>query len=410
MKLSSKWISPDLLMIFTWGITLILAFLTPDTVLKQHNITKMFNIKGLLWIFLSVLVFCIGVWIIKFKLIKIEKHINHKKIYYIDSSTKTFYYFSLFIFILIIIWTLNVANEIGGIQVFISQIHTNWHRVRRLWPNRKPFVGARLLYTGLVASAIYFSTSFALLKDFSIYTNNFKKTKKYIIRGFLFSYIILLLLPIIISQRLLFATALAGSITAYLIYKNKIDLNYIIKGVFISLGLWTAQESVRVNFVSGNIVDNIIHSYERLSFYFANNVANVTNGVANVRLRSYGFLTFNALFEFLYLDSPINNNYLLNFRKFSSPYKGGGTWTGLGVPFMDFGWFGILIIFIWGVLSSIIYYKAKNSFFWAQIYGMIAASILLSFHVFLFGSASFWFSIFLLIIVNSLVRFKKVFN
>jgi hypothetical protein len=151
------------------------------------------------------------------------------------------------------------------------------------------------------------------------------------------------------------------------------------------------------------LVASLRYSVNKALFYFTNDVGNLNRGVAFVSERSYGFESFQFVFRYLFIEKTIQEQFLQSFYTGTKPYGAGGGFTALGIPYLDFGIAGLLLIFLWGYVAQGTYVKAHQSVFAAQIYGLLAASIVLSWHAAIWSNPFFWFNIGVLFLLVNLV-------
>lgn len=393
-----------------WIITLIGAIFAPEEwLMTYYDIDKVFTKKGIYWIGFSIIFFSLGCILASLKnpYRFRDKNFIEKNYIYINKSVIAAKNMSYVIFFILIIWTIIVIEKIGGISPFLYELYHNWHFIRILWPEQKLFIGARLLYSVFIGLVIFSFAGLGLMGRKEYIIKNKKKINRNLKLILLISLICLFILPLMVSQRLLFATALIGGITSYLIIsRKKINIKIFFLCGILLFGLWTAQELIRIGF-NGSLFEAISYSIKRFFFYCGNNISNISSGVSSSLSKTYGLLSFEFIFRFIFLDNIIKETFLTSYYLDVINIKGGGTWTGIGTPFMDFGWFGLFVILFWGFISKKIFIKSKNSFLFAQIYGLIAASIVLSPQVQLWSSPEFWINIILIIILNNYIK-KKI--
>lgn len=309
----------------------------------------------------------------------------------VKCSLMTSYALLVVVYAYLLFWTILTIQGVGGLDTFIVSLYSNWHHVWQTWVANKPFPGARLLYTGLIAVSIFFSTQIGY----------YRKNK---CRGGRFSFKIplilalvpLFILPLIVSRRVLLAAAVFGSLVAYIsVREDGLKLSYVYVPVLIAFGLWTLQE-VLVRSVSDGF---LLHGIHRILFYFSNDIGNVNRAVEHVTTRSYGFYSFQFITDYMFITERLNDIYQTELRRQSS-VRYAGTWTLLGNPYVDFGWFGLLVLTVLGFVSRAVYQKSQNSLLATQVYGLIAAGLILSWHYSLFSAPEMVFNIVVLIIIN----------
>jgi oligosaccharide repeat unit polymerase len=295
-------------------------------------------------------------------------------------------------------WTLFAMVELGPIK-FLVTIYQRWHYAGDFWIKQKPFTGARLVYTGLIGVSVFAASTVGYWKS---------RTDEHLdipipnVILFTISILPLFFLPLLVGQLILFFTALLASLVAYALSRNRnISLWWIILAATLGFFLWTAQELIRVGFAPKELIVALKYSLDRFLLYFANDVGNLNRGVHYLTHHSYGFFSFNFIFRFLFVEEAAKEMLLTSqYKEEADVAMSAGTWTALGTPYADFGPFGSILIFTWGFLSQKVFKNARNNLFSCQLYGMITASILLSWHSALWSNPLFWFNILILFLLN----------
>ena len=418
MKLTYKAISPGKLFVSTWVFVHIAAFLGPkEAVYSRYKvINETFTMSGSLWVGASLLAFGAGIWLANQKLLLIShpyqsdqyqnENMDSLNTWALSAAVKPISSFAISIVLLLAYWTLLAIAEVGSFSSFIETMYQNWHKVRNLWPNQKPFTGARLLYTGLISIVIFAASGLGVIKS-QPHSNlrAYGLKKSHIWLGILsLGLIPLMLLPLLVSQRILLATAIVGGVSTYTVVNDQgIPLKYPVIGGFLGMVVWTSQEVIRVGFSTETIIESIRYGLSRLLLYFTNDIGNLHRGIKYASDYSYGAESFSFVLRYLFISEEIKRGYLQSFYLNLSKYKGGGGFTGLGSPYLDFGIFGLILVLIWGYTAQVLYLRSKYSILSAQIYGLVAASIVLSWHLALLANPLFWLNIAILIFMMAWV-------
>lgn len=408
MRLTKQYISPTSLFLATWSIALIAAYFGPKEIVYQRYgvVRKTFTLEGMVWIIACTIVFLAGVWFANRKLVMIRSLVlpfsNKNREGWESWKIRSGFIPSLVIgcsiISLLIYWTILAITEIGSIPSFFISLTQNWHSTGDLWIAQKPFIGARLAYTGLVSVAIFASSGLAYIKYGNLRAVN--NIWVWLVQ-FLLGVFPLMILPLFVSQRVLLATAIFGSIITYVaIRPNGISVKFPILGGLLGFTVWTAQEIVRVGFSPGAIFSSISYGVDRLLLYFSNDIGNLNRGLAFVTEHTYGLRSFKFIFRYLFVKDTMKSQFFESFYSTIGNYKAGGTFTALGEPYIDFGVFGLFLIFAWGYGSQLTYLCSKQSVFCAQLYGLLGASIVLSWHFAILSNVYFWFNIALLSIYS----------
>jgi len=394
-----RFVSPIVLLAVVWGAVVFgtVAGSKHRLYLKYGGEIEIFPPAGVLWFVLAITAFVVGTVLTrKYRLQFSERGDGGNRAKYLRS----FPLVKLFaggVTLLLVLWTLVAASKIGGLSEFIALMQTDWQYTRQLWPQQKPFPGARLLYTGLIACTIY---AFTLLGDLLIRGRDLT-TVETVKLGLLFCLSLgpLAVLPLIVSQRILIASGLFGGGIAFLIsHREGVSPLFVVLLAVGGFSVWTAQEIIRTGSTVGP--GAILHSFDLLFHYFQVGFSNVTRGSAFMTERSYGLSSFSFIFKYLFIEDEIQALFLSDFNAQVRTVKSTGPWNALVTPYLDFGWFGLILIAGWGYFAQLTYEFSEHSRFGAQIYGLVGATIVVSFHQQFWGNAAFWFNLGLLVLFN----------
>jgi len=400
MRINRKFLSPSKILLLIWIAAVVMAFVATWPGIKADVGTRqpVFTASGLVWITACLVSFWVGTrasrrYEFNLRIGSDWTNVNDSwGLFDVKCSLMASYGLIVVVYAYLLFWVILTIQGMGGLGTFIVSLYSDWHHVWRTWVAHKPFPGARILYTGLIAVSIFFST------QIGYYRNN-----KY--GGSLFSFKIplilalvpLFILPLIVSRRVLLATAVFGSLVAYIsVRKDGLKLSYVYVPVLVAFGLWTLQE-VLVRSVSDGF---LFHGIHRILFYFSNDIGNVNRAVEHVTARSYGLNSFKFLTDYMFITDRLNDIYLTELRRQASVHKPAGTWTLLGNPYVDFGWFGLLVLTVLGFVSRAVYQESQDSLLATQVYGLIAAGLILSWHYSLFSAPEMVFNVVILIMIN----------
>ncbi|AOM81654.1 O-antigen polymerase [Salisediminibacterium beveridgei] len=403
-KLIINNVSPTKLLFSIWFFTIFMASLAPRSSYSLFVWDRVFTSSGIAYIILGLTAFLIGAFIVnvswKRKLIIKQPDTQSIDVHKTLALLKVVFPIVTISFFLMLLETVII---VGGVANLIYLMTENWHYVGDVFRETKPFPGARLLYSGVIAVGVF--SIFLLFGDFSVK----KKDKRKLIFIFLICSLILLINPLLVSSRVYFLTFVVAIIInlMFLLKKKFKIIKFVLVGSLIAIVLWTIQETVRVYSTAqfDRIGDSVLYSFERLSWYFANNLANVNNLVEYHIDYHYGLNQFGTFLELLFINVELNNI-------LPQAYSIQGTWTGLGVPFTDFGWFAIFQLMLFGFISQYIFNKAREgTIFDILIYSFIAAAIIISFQTSLWQTYEFLYNLVLIIIFGkSLKKGGKIYE
>jgi len=418
MRLTYNNLSPVKLFVGTWVLVHVAAFFGPaGQVYQRYGVVDVtFTPHGFLWVTACIAAFLVGAKLANQKLLVISSpfrdrvsasdDLNIWDSWRVNVSSIPILTFAAGIALLLVYWTAVAIFQVGSLSSFLSTLVQSWHDIRNLWPNQKPFTGARLLYTGLIGVVIFAASGIGLTEfssegeSDSELPSNSRAWLVILTLGL----VPLMILPLLVSQRILLATAITGGIAAYTATSDRgISLKYPVGGLLTGMTVWTSQEVIRAGLSTETIGGSIRYGVSRLLLYFTNDVGNLHRGIKHVSGHTYGTESFSFVLSYLFIKDEIKGEYFQSVYRELSLYIGGGGFTGLGVPYLDFGVFGLILVLIWGYASQSFYIKAKSDIISAQIYGLLASSIVLSWHTSILSNPLFWFNASLLIVFGTYI-------
>jgi hypothetical protein len=400
MRINQEHLSPTKILFFIWIAAVGMAFIAtlPGIETKPGLRQPVFTGSGLIWIAACLISFFAGARLSQRFEFKLRTNPSLAKV---DDTWRfsdvkfgmlASYSFIVVVYTYLMAWAILTIRDIGGLGTFVVSIYSDWYYVWRTWVANKPFPGARLLYTGLIAVSIFFSTQIGYYRN-----HEYKRSLLSFKIPLALALVPLIVLPLIVSRRVLLATAVFGSIVAYItIREDGLKLSYVYVPALILFGFWILQD-VLVASVSEGFLLRGIH---RILYYFSNDIGNVNRAVAHVTARSYGLNSFKFVTDYLFVTEYLYDLYLDELQRQASVYKPAGTWTLFGNPYVDFGWLGLLVIAGLGFVSRAVYQKSRESLLGAQVYGLTAAGLILSWHYSLFSTPEMVLNVVVLIMIN----------
>jgi hypothetical protein len=210
-------------------------------------------------------------------------------------------------------------------------------------------------------------------------------------------------LSVVLSQRLLAVQAILGAFFgASMLLGRPVGLKYAPIAVIALFMIWVMREAATVGQWDKDI-SPIQLGFERIIFYFVNNFGNATWVFGEDIKHTLGFFSFRFFIYFAQLDSTIPETMFTTLQHLNR-LRGGGEFPTFTAPYVDFSYFGIIVIVLIAALFTFIYNRAQASFVYSYIYGMIAPVILLSTHAPLHSSHNFVFNIIVALIVCAFIR------
>lgn len=386
-------LSPPVLVLLCWSLTGILAAITlalPDVfdlvplfMAREQLDTAAFTATGALWIFSAASLFLL-VDAVTARAVPQAR----AKTAGIDPQRAawTTFWVNLALIFVTLVWIGATANRVGGLSRLAALAYIDSLAARDLLLETKLFTGMRLFYAALPATG---ALAAILLAGFR--RQLAPGARRALLLTLILNCTALVLLPIVMSQRLLLLQFL---LSAYLgtciVHRRVVGLVWVIPGVAVFLGVWILRESL-TNPMAQRLAADI--GMQKLGFYFVNDLWNAfaplneetPPALGAVSLRGLMFLTFtDGLFDRVLADRLIALEEI----------RGGGDFPLFTAPFVDFGALGgaIFIALCAGVFRYL-HRAATRGPGWALIYAQLGAALLFSSHGIYFTHQNFLFSL-----------------
>lgn len=268
-------------------------------------------------------------------------------------------------------WLLVTAGGPGGLMAWVQQALQDTLAARDGLLANKLFVGMRLLYATLAPLTC---VGVVLLA-----TGHLTRSARHLCWALLFGNLfVLLVLPLVMSQRLLLVAGAAGAYLSLSLYTRRArGLGWVLLGALAFALLWTGREWLTVRGLEANI---LAISAQKLAFYVINDMWNAVAVVAEPAPRTLGAVSLNGAAIILGLSEAWSSA-MPDSLAATEALRGGGTFPLLTAPFVDFGPVGaVLTLIALGYICQSAYMRAPGDLRGAVIYGQIGAALLLSAH------------------------------
>lgn len=325
---------------------------------------------GYLWLLLAYLFFAGGVLVAR------AWGVHQKPDY---SQVRSFFFFKSLLVLFAVtsvvafLWIGVAIIQFGGLAA-IMEVAASDNVVAREAIVGAAFPGGRLVSSGFVGIAVICASCLAATELRLTFPQ-----RLVVIGMFIVALIYLSLAPILISGRINFFIACIGSFIAASIVRGRIiGVGYLLIGVAMLAFVWTIKQY----FVMGHVTEESVaaQGWQSIMFYIYNDVYNALVPVQNNEgdltlgwhsLRFVFFLTFtNKMFQAYNAEAIVE----------AQQWMGGGEIPLLGGPYIDFGFAGVIVLFVMGYVVQYVFMKSSRHFFYSAAYGLIFACLLLSIH------------------------------
>lgn len=266
----------------------------------------------------------------------------------------------LFSVALILAWVGLAAARVGGVGALVQMAQSfEVDAARNVLRDNTFFTGMRLFYAGFMGFGIFGAC---------IVAHNFRTGDRnridIAIGALMFMSAVVLLggLSVILSQRLLaIQTVLGAFIGASVISGRLYGVKYAPFFILVLFVIWSAREAVTVGRWDPDANPAMV-GLERLLFYFVNDFGNSVWPFQGDTPHTYGFFTFRFAIYFSLQDTyfaALLNQELRELLEF----RGGGEFPIFTAPYIDFSYYGMIVIAFVAILFTYIFNRAHSSFF-----------------------------------------------
>lgn len=366
-----------------------------QTFMRREGISaSVFESTGLIWILFALLAYTVGDLAARFT--RRTPAVTAPRLH-ADRAAEFTMIANLILLGVTALWIATSAAKAGGLIQLAAAAYIDSLTTRDLLLENKLFTGMRLFYAALPATACMAAALLA--------TGALKRRNRRLMWATLgINTAALLILPLVMSQRLLLLQLLLSAYFAACLVRGRVfGLHWGALGIVLFLTLWIGREAITNPIVHRPALDI---ATQKLAFYVVNDMFNsfaplsvpIHNTHGGLLLEGVMFLTFTDGY-FLKLLEPR----LLAL----DPVIGGGEFPLFTAAYVDFGAKGgALFICATGFVLRRIYARATRHFGWAVVYAQIGAALMFSSHSVYFTHQNFFFSAALIALIVTLALKK----
>jgi hypothetical protein len=289
------------------------------------------------------------------------------------------------------LWVVLAMRAAGGLWTYVALVGIDPVGARDLLLEGKLFTGMRLLYAGLPATA---ALAAALLARGGLGQGG--RAMAWAVLGA--NLAALFLLTLVMSQRLLVLQLVAGAYVAASVARGRpVALWLVPTAMAVFWAGWTAHES----FTNPGLTASAGWiAAEKFAFYAVNDLWNTVRPLMGDAPRGGGLFTFQFALFFTLTDGIV---YAAHSARLDAllAYRGGGEFSLLSAPFVDFGpWGALVYLALYGGAVRWLWHRAGRSAGDAAIYGQAAVAVLLSVHHNFAASQDFVFALMVILLVT----------
>lgn len=394
-------LSPPVLVALCWALTFAIAGLSlslpeifdlvPVFMAREDITLAGFSYLGSLWIGLCFLVYLTADLGAKHSLpgripFQISLDVNR-------AARLCFYANTIFLGITVL-WIMTTARTVGGLNDLTALVYADSLAARDLLLQNKLFTGMRLFYAALPATGALAAVLLASRGAMGLSRRNRRYCQIILVANLC----ALLVLPIVMSQRLLLLQFLMSSYAGVCMVRGRIvGIGYLPLAMVLFLATWILREAVTNQSLSGTVL-NV--GMQKLAFYFVNDLWNSYRPLNSEISHTLGLFSLRGVLFFSFTDGYFAQ--VLSDRIVAiEEVRGGGDFSIFTAPYVDFGPFlGIVFVAVMAVVFRYAFWIGHQSVTGAVIYGQVAASLLFSTHGVYFTHQNFLFSVLVVVVLG----------
>lgn len=395
---SLRMISPVSLVLLIWALTLTVGLLPlafPDSMelalyfVRRQNalaggIAEEITPIASLWILLMLATFVLACKLAALALPRRPRPYDARTD--LDHAARLTFAVNLAIVAIVLLWVLLTARQLGGFRALIVLVQLDVLEAREQLLGNKLFTGMRLLYGALPSTG---TLAAALLAAHSRAGGMSKVARRLCLFTLLLDLVLLMVLPIVMSQRLLLVLLIMGAyFSTCMVHRKLVGVQYVPLGVGLFLITWTLRESLSNATIDASAA---AIGLQKLVFYFTNDLMNSflpLNQGPDVE-HAYGFFSFRFLLFFTQTEGFFQSLLAGKLEQINT-VRGGGAWSIFVMPYVDFGPLGAAVyVATLGALSCYMFHRGVESVFRAAAYSHFASAFVLSTHTTYFANANF---------------------
>ncbi|QFS84995.1 oligosaccharide repeat unit polymerase [Roseivivax sp. THAF197b] len=270
-----------------------------------------------------------------------------------------------------LVWILLSVPKAGGPGHFLHLAQEEPAILRSILLDNTLFPGMRLSYGALPALACLAT---ALIASGSLSRQGRRRAWRII----LLSAFCLLVLPIVLSQRILLMQFLISSWLAWSLAKGRLRAVFLIPLLAtLFCGIWVLREALTNPTLSDPV---LTIAGQKLAFYFVNDLWNSFAPFETDIPHTLGGVSFRGPVILMGLDGVYDATFPAQIDALEEA-RGGGEFSLFSGPYVDFGPFGGALFLAFAFfLARIAYHRARESLLGAILYAQIGAALLFSPH------------------------------
>jgi hypothetical protein len=392
-------LTPAGLVLLCWSLTILIAIvalsdperfdLLPMLMAREGIDRRAFGLLGGLWIVVALSVYLAGDLAARVSLPRPRPFVAGVDL---DRAARLTFTVNLALILVTLFWIGLTAVQMGGLRSLVLLAGSENRALRAALLDNKLFAGMRLLYAALPATGCLAAGILAADRG------DLSRRGRFLCRLVLVANLAALaILPVVMSQRLLLLQFLLSAwLVTCLVRGRIVGLGKAVLAAALFLGVWVLREAVTNPTISRGAVDL---GMQKLAFYFVNDLWNSVAPIDADIAPTFGVLSFNGILFFTFTDGLVANA-MADRLAATELVRGGGEFSLLTAPFVDFGPVGAAVfIAVAAFAFRVIWHLGRQSLGWAVIYGQVGAALLYSSHSLYVTHQNCLFSILLMALI-----------
>lgn len=291
------------------------------------------------------------------------------------------------------LWVGMTMEAAGGLSAYVALAGIDPLGARDLLLDGKLFTGMRLLYAGLPATA---ALAAALLARGGLGP----VARAACVAVLAVNLVSLFLLTLVMSQRLLVMQLVVASFVAASVARGRLVALWLAPlAVLVFAGGWLGREAITNPDLARSAGDI---AAQKFAFYVVNDLWNTVRPLAGDVPLAGGLFSFQFVYLFTLTNEAVYGAQADLIARLAE-YRGGGEFSLLSAPFVDFGPLGAAAYLVtYGAIVRLLWHRAGQSLGDAAIYGQAAVAVMLSVHANFAASQDFVFAILVILAITRL--------
>lgn len=372
-----RMLAPVSLTALCWGLSALIAGLALanpqrfdllELFMQREGLSRdAFTLTGTLWLITAFLAFAIGTVFATITLRPPRPAPAPGS----QTATRVFM-LNLFFLGVTLLWVLATLNKAGGLVPMMLLVGSDSLAARDLLLETKLFPGMRLCYAALPATGCLAAALLCQPQE--------HRARRLCQLVLVINTLALVLLPLVMSQRLLLMQFLLSAYLVVCLQKRRLWApGWLAFGGALFLAVWIGREALTNPTLSHSALQI---GMQKMAFYVVNDLWNAYAPLTRPFQHMLGTVSLRGLMFFTFTDGLFDASFHAQLMTLET-LRGGGEFPLFSAPYVDFGILGgALALIVIGFTCQAVFIARGRSLWWRAAYAQIGAGLLFSSHGF----------------------------